>query len=293
MFGLLGPRHSLITEWPAVSIIGDVFAREGLITKRRRRRRTVHPGTDPQHTIGHNNLGAADFKGQFRAGDGNYCYPRTDTKQRPRYLLTWYSLRNVQKIGTKPAFECDFREYGLPHAFRTDHGGPFATRSTHVLSQLNLWRVRLGLWHQRTPSTHSEQNGAHERTHETFKARAISPPRASLPTQQVALRCVLARVGRGAATRQPGGPHTGLRLSHPSSRRYPRRLRAIGYPGHYRVKHIKSGCTLQYGHQMHILATPFEGYDVGLDEVKGDIWLIHLCEVFFARFNKRKHIIGV
>lgn len=67
---LLQPRHPRITHWPAVSTVGDLFVREGLVRKRRRRRHAVHPGTVPPHTTKPNDLWAADFKGQFRTGDG-------------------------------------------------------------------------------------------------------------------------------------------------------------------------------------------------------------------------------
>lgn len=42
----LAPRQSEITAaaWPAVSTVGDLLAREGLIKKRRRRRPRHHPG---------------------------------------------------------------------------------------------------------------------------------------------------------------------------------------------------------------------------------------------------------
>ena len=180
----LGPRHRRIAHWPAVSTVGDLLVREGLVTKRRRRRRAVHPGTVSPPTTEPNDLWAADFTGQFRTGDGIYCYPLTITDQHSRFLLTCHSLRNVQTVGARPAFERAFREYGLPRAIRTDNGVPFATQAVHGLSQLNVWWIRLGIQHQRILPAHPQQNGAHERMHKTLKAEAIRPPRATLPAQQ-------------------------------------------------------------------------------------------------------------
>lgn len=290
LLDLLRPRHPRITTWPAISTVGDLFEREGLITKRRRRRRAVHPGTVPPHTTEPNDLWAADFKGQFRTGDGLYCYPLTITDQHSRYLLTCHSLRNVQTVGAKPAFERAFREYGLPRAIRTDNGAPFATQAVHGLSQLNVWWIRLGIQHQRILPAHPQQNGAHERMHKTLKAGAIRPPRGTLSAQQRAFD-TFRREYNEVRPHDTLGGQTPASIYRASPREYPRRLPPIEYPGHYLVKRITSGGTFRFGRRLLFLATPLEGYDVGLDEVEDGIWSIYFCAVLIARFSERDHII--
>jgi transposase InsO family protein len=286
----LAPRHRRIAHWPAVSTVGDLLVRAGLVTKRRRRRRAVHPGTVPPHTTEPNDLWAADFKGQFRTGDGLYCYPLTITDQHSRFLLTCHSLRNVQTVGAKPAFERAFREYGLPRAIRTDNGVPFATQAIHGLSQLNVWWIRLGIQHQRILPSHPQQNGAHERMHKTLKAGAIRPPRATLPAQQRAFD-TFRREYNAVRPHDTLGGRTPAWVYHVSPRPYPRRLPPLEYPGHYLVKRITSGGTFRFGRRLLFLATPLEGYDVGLDEVEDGIWSIYFCDVLIARLDERDHII--
>ena len=46
----LAPRHPEVDAWPAVSTFGDLFAREGLVKKRRRRRPHQRPGVVPPTT---------------------------------------------------------------------------------------------------------------------------------------------------------------------------------------------------------------------------------------------------
>ena len=290
LLDLLRPRHRRITVWPAVSTVGDLFERQGLITKRRRRRRAVHPGTVPPHTTEPNDLWAADFKGQFRTGDGRYCYPLTITDQHSRYLLTCHSLRNVQTVGTKPAFARAFREYGLPRAIRTDNGVPFATQAIHGLSQLNVWWMRLGIQHQRILPAHPQQNGAHERMHKTLKAGAIRPPRATLPAQQRAFDTFRTEYNEVRPHDTLHGK-TPASVYRPSPRPYPRRLPPIEYPGHYLVKRVTSGGTFRFGRRLLFLATPLEGYNVGLDEVDDGIWSIYFCNVLIARFDERKYVL--
>ena len=49
----LAPRHPDL-DWPAVSTAGDLLARRGLVTKRRRRRPHQHPGVVPPTTTAPN-----------------------------------------------------------------------------------------------------------------------------------------------------------------------------------------------------------------------------------------------
>jgi putative transposase len=286
----LAPRHRGIRAWPAISTVGDLLVREGLVTKRRRRRRPAHPGTVPPHTTGPNDLWAADFKGQFRTGDGIYCYPLTITDQHSRFLLACHSLRNVQTIGARPAFERAFREYGLPRAIRTDNGVPFATQAIHGLSHLNVWWMRLGIQRQRILPAHPQQNGAHERMHKTLKAGAIRPPRATLPAQQRAFDAFRTEYTEVR-------PHDTLEGRTPASvyrsspRPYPRHLPPVEYPGHYLVKRITSGGTFRFGRRLLFLATPLDGYEVGLDESDDGVWSIYFCNVLIARCDERKYVI--
>jgi len=76
----------------------------------------------------------ADFKGQFRTGDGAYCYPLTVTDHFSRSLLVCHGLRSVKTVETQPVFRALFRAVGLPDAIRTDNGAPFATTGLHGLS---------------------------------------------------------------------------------------------------------------------------------------------------------------
>ena len=290
LLDLLRPRHRRITTWPAISTVGDLLVRHGLVTKRRRRRRPDHPGTVPPHTTAPNDIWAADFKGQFRTGDGLYCYPLTISDQHSRYLLTCHSLRNVQTIGARPAFERAFREYGLPRAIRTDNGVPFATQAIHGLSQLNVWWMRLGIQHQRILPAHPQQNGAHERMHKTLKASAIRPPRATLTAQQRAFDAFRTEYNEVRPHDTLHG-RTPASVYRPSPRPYPRRVPPIEYPGHYLVKRITSGGTFRFGRRLLFLATPLEGYDVGLDEVDNGIWSIYFCNVLIARLDERTYVI--
>ncbi len=84
----------------------------------------------------------------------------------------WGSARDRCSL-PKPAiaaFEQLFRERGLPAAIRSDNGVPFASpNALFNLSELSVWRLRLGLDIERIKPGHPQQNGRHERMHLTLK----------------------------------------------------------------------------------------------------------------------------
>jgi len=66
---VLKVRHPRRHDWPAPSMVADLFTREGLARRPRRRRRRPrpdHPGAPAIHTAAPNDLWTADFKGEFR-----------------------------------------------------------------------------------------------------------------------------------------------------------------------------------------------------------------------------------
>jgi transposase InsO family protein len=74
-----------------------------------------------------NDLWCADFKGEFKLGNGRYCFPLTVTDHASRYLLLCEALESTRENLAITAFEQLFQERGLPQAIRSDNGVPFAS----------------------------------------------------------------------------------------------------------------------------------------------------------------------
>ena len=73
---------------PASSTVHAVLDRHGLVRQARKRNRANKAmGTTLSQAVNANDLWCADFKGEFKLGDGRYCYPLTVTDQASRYLL--------------------------------------------------------------------------------------------------------------------------------------------------------------------------------------------------------------
>ena len=124
-----------------------------------------------------NDLWCADFKGEFKLGNGRYCYPLTVTDHASRFLLLCEALESTREDPAVTAFERLFVERGLPFAIRSDNGVPFASpNALFNLSKLSVWWLRLGIAIERIKPGRPQQNGRHERMHLTLKKEATRPP---------------------------------------------------------------------------------------------------------------------
>jgi transposase InsO family protein len=118
------------------------------------------------------NLWCADFKGEFKLGNGRYCYPLTVTDQASRFLLLCEALESTREHLAFTAFERLFAERGLPLAIRSDNSVPFASpNGLFNLSKLSVWWLRLGIAIERIKPGRPQQNGRHERMHLTLKKK--------------------------------------------------------------------------------------------------------------------------
>ena len=84
-------------------------------------RRIGHPGKPSSSILAPNDLWSADFKGQFKTGNGRYCFPLTVADGFSRYLLGCQALNSTAVHEAKPVFTRLFKEYGLPKRIRTDN----------------------------------------------------------------------------------------------------------------------------------------------------------------------------
>jgi transposase InsO family protein len=171
-------------RWPAVSTVGAVLERHGLVRPRRRRRHTP-PCTQPFAAVtAPNQLWCVDFKGHFCTADGQRVYPLTITDAHSRFILRCEIVDDPDGACVREVFESAFREFGLPDAIRSDNGTPFASTGIAGLSQLSVWWVRLGIRLERIEPGKPQQNSRHERMHLTLKQQTASPPAANPSRQQ-------------------------------------------------------------------------------------------------------------
>src|SRR6266571_51888 len=179
---LLALVHKRHRNWdlPHRSTVCDILKRHGMVPKQRSRRRIGHPGKPTSSILAPNDLWSADYKGQFKTGDGRYCYPLTVADGFSRYLLGCQGLSSTAVAEAKPVFTRLFKEYGLPKRIRTDNGVPFATNTLARLSGLSAWWVRLGILPELSSRGNRSRTAATSECTEPSKMRPRAlPPQAS------------------------------------------------------------------------------------------------------------------
>src|ERR1700676_806896 len=102
---------------PAKSTIHAVLHRHGLV-KPIGRTRNRATGTPLSQGAAPNDLWCADFKGEFKLGNGHYCYPLTVSDHASRFLLLCEPLESTREDLAFTAFQQLFAERGLPSAIR-------------------------------------------------------------------------------------------------------------------------------------------------------------------------------
>ena len=242
---VLRTRHPAL-PWPARSTLNEVLDRHHLLRKKRRRRKWAHPGATALATDHPNQVWPADFKGQFKTGDGQYCYPLTVTDHFSRARLVCRGLDSVKTSLVRPVFRALFRDVGLPDAIRTDNGAPFASTGIHGVSSLNVWWMQLGIVHQRITPASPQENGQHERMHRELKRETARPAAHTRRAQQRRFERFRQRYND---ERPPEGigDRTPTSLWTPSTRVYPERIAPSIQPtskSGASAPPARSGCTL-------------------------------------------------
>lgn len=269
---------------PAQSTIHSVLDRNGLVSRRRRRRYKAK-GTALTDAKAPNELWCADYKGEFRLGNKLYCYPLTITDYRSRYLLACEALESTKEPTAFTVFERAFREFGLPAAIRTDNGVPFSNAHTLFgLSKLSVWWLRLGISIERIKPGKPQQNGRHERMHLTLKKETTKPAAYNFLQQQE-------RFDDFIGTYNSERPHQALGGLYPSEvyTPSPREYRIPArpeYPFHDRTILVTHCGRICIGKRKISLSRVFAGQYVGITEVENDIWLVSFMDYDLGFFDK-------
>jgi putative transposase len=271
---------------PHESTVCDLLKRQGLVTAAPRRRAIGHPGRPSMVICGPNDSWSADFKGQFRLGNSQYCYPLTVTDNYSRYLLACQGLRGTLLQPTKQVFTRLFNEFGLPKRIRTDNGVPFAGATLGRLSQLSVWWLKLGILPELIEPGKPQQNGRHERMHRTLKAEATKPPGGSMSAQQ-------RRFNEFRLEFNELRPHEALDMStpahvhQPSPRQMPHKLLPLEYPDRFEVRLVSSAGGIRWNKQWVNVTSALQGEYVGLEQIEDGLWDVYFGVKKLGRLHER------
>ena len=273
--------------WPHRSTVDAIFARAGLVEKRKRPRKSekVTPFQRAYRAHEPGELWTADFKGQFRLGNGRYCYPLTVADQVSRFVIVTHALPDVSLEPTWRRIERALREYGLPKAFHTDNGSPFGHGNAR-LSTMSVRLMKLDIEPVFSRPGKPQDNGTHERMHRTLKDFATIPPAHSFAAQQKKFDSFRRMFNHER-------PHEALQQRRPATlftggtRPYPRQRPRIEYQPSLEVRRVSDNGAIKWADEAIFISHALAGEWIALEPVD---YLTH--QVYFARFLIGRLICG-
>lgn len=273
LLALLHRSHSEL-DLPAPSTAGRILKDHGLVRSRKRRQRSAPWSTPFSDAQEPNDTWCADFKGWFRTKDGVRVDPLTITDSVSRYLIVCKGLKRPRFKEVRPIFELAFREFGLPHAMRTDNGPPFSSVSLGGLSRLSVWWIKLGIIPERIRPGHPEENGRHERMHRTLKEATASPPKSSPRAQQKSFDEFIEEYNE-VRPHEALGQNPPASCYRPSDRTYPERVDEPEYANGVHTRRVRTNGEIKWkGHKI-FLSQPLAGETVGFVQISERTWAIY------------------
>lgn len=272
--------------FPSRAVFDQILARNGLVKPRRaRRRQTASPFVHRYPATLPGELFTMDYKGQFRLGNGQYCYPLTIADKVTRYLITCHGLSATELEPTWRVIARTLREYGLPTAMQSDNGVPFgATNGQFSTMSVRLMDLDIQPIFSRPGCP--QDNGRHERQHRDLKAETTRPPERNARAQQK-------RFDEYRQQFNHERPHEGIGMQRPARvfagglRSYPSRIRKPEYPGYFDARLVSSSGHIKWSGESIFVSHALAGQTIALEPTADGIWTVHFRRFRIGRFDER------
>jgi putative transposase len=274
-------------EWPSTTTIGNIFDKNGLTVPRKFRRRVPGKTVPLSHCQQSNDVWCTDFKGWFLTGDGQKCEPFTLTDGATRFLIRCLKLQSNKTDNVWGAMDSAFREFGLPLFMRSDNGPPFATCSVGRLSQLSVKLIKAGVIPEWIDPGKPQQNGRHERMHQTLKNETANPPEHTLDIQDIKFKEFLnyynfIRPHEAIDQNTPGSIYI------PSNRVWTGRFKSPEYDSSCIVRKVRINGDIKWKGELPFLGRVLYGEPVGLKEEENGTWKVFYGPIILGYINNNK-----
>ncbi len=165
-------RDVLITEGyeniPCAKTVNNILHRYGCILPEESQKRKPYIRFEKELC---NQLWQADFKGEFRMRDNNYCYPLDILDDHSRFAIKIAPHLSTANV-VIPVFTEAFLEFGLPDAVLSDNGAQFAGFRKGY-TQFERWLMDLDILPIHGRIKHPQTQGKIERFHRTMKQELL------------------------------------------------------------------------------------------------------------------------
>ena len=241
---------------PCVKTVNNILNRYGCISPEESQKRQPITRFEKEKC---NVMWQTDFKGEFRMGDNNYCYPLTILDDHSRF-----SLRIAPRLSTAnvviPAFLEVFREYWIPDSILSDNGAQFAGFKKGY-TQFERWLMDLDILPIHGRIKHPQTQGKIERFHRTMKQELLNH------TQIDDIEDAQSKFDIWRDKYNNIRPHEALGMKTPGEVYEPSQRQF--------VENIKK---YEYGGEHHVIKVNSWGY------VRFDKWQIYLSETMIDQY---------
>lgn len=274
-------------EWPSPSTFDAVFKRRGLSTPGRRRQKAptpfafVHrfPASQPGE------LFTMDYKGQFRVGTGEYCYPITIMDFVSRFVLCCEAQPRISFETAWGAIERTLREYGCPSAMQADNGTPFGVPNGGI-SSIAVELMKLDVQPSYGRPGKPQDNGRHERMHRELKRKTARPPAPTLSMQQRLFGAFIHDYNYEL-------PHEGIGMQRPATlfcgglRPYPDRVRKPEYQASWETRKVNSIGQIKWAGRDLFIGAALAGETIACEPAADDLVIVRYYRFTIGRFDER------
>jgi transposase InsO family protein len=278
------------TNWPCKTTIQNILRRHGLTISRKLKRRVPGKTSHLAPCPGANDVWCVDFKGRITTLDGSKCEPFTLMDAASRYLIRCVRLNRNDTSHVWAVLSTAFREFGLPLYLRHDNGPPFATCGVGRLSQLSVMLIKAGVIPEWIDPGKPQQNGKHERMHQTLKLETANPPEFSLEMQD-------RRFEEFVEYYNYERPHEAINqctpgsIYVPSKRQWDGILRSPEYGPEYIVRRVRISGSIKWKGTEVYIGTTLTHEPVGLKEISDGNFEVHYGPVLLGIMNRHKEFI--
>jgi transposase InsO family protein len=262
---------------PSPRTVARLLQAAGRIRKRRPAVRVWHVEERPHVEVtAPNDLWTIDFKGWWRARNGERCEPFTVRDAMSRYVLAVQVVASTRAPVIRHILEGLFAKHGVPTAMLMDNGSPWiSTRARAGLTTLSVWLISLGIRLYRSRVASPQDNGGHERMHRDLNELKLSPGASRRGQQPLC--------DRWAVDFNQVRPHDSLAGKTPaevygSPPRRPITLLVPVYPAGFVTRRVLSNGELTMSGDRVSLGRPFIGQLVGLRYENGLRWRVFFFE---------------
>jgi transposase InsO family protein len=246
---------------PAPSTITEILRRHGQL--------------DPEESDKHrpfkrfemgqpNELWQMDFKGEFRLGNGQWCYPLTVLDDHSRFLLGLKACPDQTTETVQAQVTRLFRHCGLPARMLMDNGPPWGASARQCYTRFTAWLLRLGIQVSHGRPFHPQTQGKEERLHRTLQVELLK--HSSFAT----LEACQPDFDRWRALYNHERPHEALALDTPaaryqaSPRPFPETLPSLTFPPGAIIRKVSMNGAISFRGRRFLVGHAFCKLPVGL-----------------------------